>query len=132
MKNLPKKTHIILYVQDQEKSKVFYIKVLGLTPTLDVAGMTEFQIGKSTILGLMPEKGIKQLLGAKLPPIEKAHGIPRTELYLIVDKPQDYHSRALESGALELSPLCKQDWGHRAAYSLDPDGHVLAFAEELL
>ena len=34
-------------------------------------------------------------------------------------------------GAVELSGLEKCDWGHRAAYSLDPDGHVLAFAERI-
>ena len=28
----------------------------------------------------------------------------------------------------ELDPLRARDWGHLAAYSLDPDGHVLAFA----
>ena len=28
----------------------------------------------------------------------------------------------------ELSPMGLRSWGHLAAYCLDPDGHVLAFA----
>jgi hypothetical protein len=28
-----------------------------------------------------------------------------------------------------ISALEDRDWGQRVAYSLDPDGHVLAFAE---
>ena len=57
-----------------------------------------------------------------------AHGIPRAELYLLVQEPCDFHQRAVASGSTELSPLLTRDWGHSVAYSLDPDGHVLAFA----
>ncbi|NUQ54781.1 MAG: glyoxalase, partial [Dehalococcoidia bacterium] len=55
-------------------------------------------------------------------------GIPRAELYLVVDDPAACHARALAAGAVELSPLAARDWGDEAAYSQDPDGHVLAFA----
>ena len=37
-------------------------------------------------------------------------------------------SHALAAGAKELSPMGLRSWGHLAAYCLDPDGHVLAFA----
>ena len=30
------------------------------------------------------------------------------------------------AGARELSPMAMRSWGDAAAYSLDPDGHVLA------
>ena len=52
-------------------------------------------------------------------------------LYLLVDDPAAFHARALAAGARELSPLQARDWGDAAAYSLDPDGHVLAFARRL-
>ena len=35
---------------------------------------------------------------------------------------------ALTEGAVELSPLQQRDWTDHVAYSLDPDGHVIAFA----
>lgn len=121
--------HFILYVQDQARSTAFYSKVLDCSPTLDVAGMTEFNLSDNSILGLMPESGIKSLLGEKLPNPADARGIPRAELYLVVADPQGYHQRAIEAGATEVSGLADRDWGHRVAYCLDLDGHVIAFAE---
>ena len=120
--------HFILYVKDQEKSKEFYSTVLDQTPSLHVPGMTEFRINSSTVLGLMPEKGIQKLLGDKLPNPEQAHGIPRTEVYLEVDRPSLFHERSIKAGGKELSKLEERGWGATVAYSMDPDGHVLAFA----
>lgn len=120
--------HFILYVSDQRASAEFYAAVLGRRPDLDVPGMTEFRLEGGAVLGLMPEAGIKRLLGERLPDPAKAAGVPRAELYLLVADPAWLHRRALERGARELSPLAARDWGHDAAYSLDPDGHVLAFA----
>jgi catechol 2,3-dioxygenase-like lactoylglutathione lyase family enzyme len=122
-------SHFILYVRDQERSTQFYSTVLGQKPRLHVPGMTEFSLSETCILGLMPEAGIKRLLGEKLPDPASASGIPRSELYLRVDDPQAFHQRALELGARELSELEKRAWGDLAAYSLDLDGHVLAFAK---
>ena len=119
----------VLYVADQERSTSFYSRVLGREPSLCVSGMTEFPLVDGSSLGLMPEAGIKRLLGDALPDPASAAGIPRAELYLLVDDPEAYHARALSAGARELSGLAKRDWGDRVAYCLDPDGHVLAFAE---
>jgi catechol 2,3-dioxygenase-like lactoylglutathione lyase family enzyme len=125
---MPAAAHLILYVADQERSCRFYREVLAAAPSLDVPGMSEFALPGGAVLGLMPEAGIRRLLGDALPDPAAANGVPRAELYLVVAAPQAYHARALAAGARELSPLQRRDWGHRAAYSLDPDGHVLAFA----
>jgi uncharacterized protein len=123
------KSHFILYVQDQQRSTKFYSAVLGAEPVLNVPGMTEFRLSGDAVLGLMPERGIKHLLGDSLPDPASARGIPRSELYLVVDNARIHHDRARASGAAELSPVLDRDWGHRVGYVLDPDGHVLAFAE---
>ncbi len=123
--------HTILYVADQDKSRDFYRFVLDIDPTLDVPGMTEFKLSEKHILGLMPEKGIKRLLGEKLPDLSKAAGIPRVELYVRVSDPESMFQRAKEIGALELSPMIARDWGDLAGYVLDPDGHVIACAKSL-
>ena len=119
--------NFILYVKDQAKSRDFYAAALCMAPRLDVPGMTEFELAPGCVLGLMPEKGIKRLL-PELPDPEKGRGIPRAEVYLSVLDPAASHSKAVAAGARELSPLSPRDWGDRAAYSLDPDGHVLVFA----
>lgn len=120
--------HFIFYVSNQNKSAQFYESVLGIKPRLHVPGMTEFELSSGAILGLMPEVGIKKLLGEFIEDPSKAKGIPRAELYLLVEGPLAFHKRALELGAKELSPLELRTWGHTAAYSADPDGHILAFA----
>jgi len=121
-------SHFILYVVDQERSTAFYSAALGVEPRLQVPGMTEFALPGGGVLGLMPERGIRKLLGSPLPDPGSGRGIPRCELYLVVGEPGAWHGRALAAGASELSPLLPRPWGHLAAYSLDPDGHVLAFA----
>lgn len=128
---LAAKTHFILYVKDQMRSTAFYSHVFGCSPSLNVPGMTEFILSENCVLGLMPVSGIKRLLGNNLPNPELATGIPRSEIYLLVKSPIEYHRRSIEAGARELSGLADRDWGDRVAYSLDPDGHVLAFAEQI-
>jgi catechol 2,3-dioxygenase-like lactoylglutathione lyase family enzyme len=120
--------HFILYVADQASSTEFYSRILGISPRLNVPGMTEFELSGGSVLGLMPAKGIKRLLGEALPDPESAAGIPRSELYLVVDDAVAYQRRAVEAGARELSGVESRDWGHDAGYVLDPDGHMLAFA----
>ncbi|MBS0465430.1 MAG: VOC family protein [Proteobacteria bacterium] len=120
--------YFILYVADQQYSATFYEAALGIAPRLHVPGMTEFDLPGGGVLGLMPEHGIVRLLGPALPDPALARGIARAELYLLVDDPAQCHARALRAGARELSALAHRSWGHTAAYALDPDGHVLAFA----
>jgi uncharacterized protein len=119
----------VLYVADQAAARAFYTRALGREPQLDVPGMTEFALGEGAALGLMPAAGIRRLLGPALPDPAAAAGTPRAELYLRVEGAAAAHARALAAGARELSPLAARNWGERVAYSLDPDGHVLAFAE---
>jgi catechol 2,3-dioxygenase-like lactoylglutathione lyase family enzyme len=122
------RAYFILYVADQERSTAFYKAVLASEPLLHVPGMTEFALPSGAILGLVPEGRIKALLGPALPDPSVAHGTPRAELYLLLGEPAAFHERALRNGARELSALAPRDWGHTVAYSLDPDGHVIAFA----
>lgn len=120
--------HLILYVRDQAAATAFWRAVLGEPPALDEPGMTEFALGTQTVLGLMPEARIRSLLGPSLPDPAAARGIPRAEVYLVVPDAAACHARALAAGAAELSPLARRSWGDQVAYSLDPDGHVIAFA----
>lgn len=127
---MPGKAHFILYVADQAQSTRFYEIALDAPPRLNVPGMTEFDLPGGAVLGLMPVDGIKRLLGAGLPEPAGSSGFPRAELYLLVDDPAAGHARALAAGGREVSAVAPRDWGHRAGYVLDRDGHVLAFASD--
>jgi uncharacterized protein len=122
-------THVIFYVADQARARDFFSAVLGRTPRLDVPGMTELELPGGAVLGLMPESGIRRLLGDALPHFSWRRAT-RAELYLLVDDVAAAHARALAAGAEELSAPARRSWGHWVGYSLDADGHVLAFASD--
>lgn len=121
----------VLFVADQRAAATYYSAALGTAPTLDVPGMTRFQLSEGADLGLMPETGIAALVPNMQPPAHAGHGIARSEVYLTVPDPQEAHRRALAAGGRELSALAPRPWGDEAAYSQCPDGHLLIFARAL-
>ncbi len=121
----------IIYVKNQEKSKLFYEELLGYKPTLHVAGMTEFQLLSNISLGIMPEEGIMRILENKIPDPKAASGIPRSEIYMFVDEPDEYYNKLVAAGGTGISKAELRNWGDHVAYGLDLDGHVLAFAKRV-
>src|SRR5258708_5338798 len=93
----------ILYVADQERSKIFYSQILNKEPSLDVPGMTEFLLDEKVKLGLMPEQGINKILNGKTPHPNTGNGIPRCELYLKVGNVALCYQNALNAGAKSIS-----------------------------
>jgi len=113
---------VILYVADQRRAATFYAVLLGLQPSLDVPGMTEFDLGGLT-LGLMPGGDMADLV----PDITVGTG-QRCELYLRRRDAQDILDRVEPAGGRVLSPIALRPWGENVGYALDPDGHVVALA----
>jgi uncharacterized glyoxalase superfamily protein PhnB len=125
------RVNIILFVKDQEISTRFYEKVFLKKPTLNVPGMTEFEISKQCVLGLMPENGIKNILKDKIHDPEESNGISRCELYLTIENPELYIRNVVEAGGELISPYQKRSWGDNAGYVKDSDGHIIAFAMKI-
>lgn len=121
----------ILYVNDQKISSEFYQKIFRKTPDLDVPGMTEFILSENAKIGLMPNSGIAEILADKTPHPRDGNGIPRCELYFYVQNIEKEYQNALQSGAKLISPVEDRDWGDKACYFSDPDGHILVFAEKI-
>lgn len=120
---------LILYVANQQRSTSFYQAVLNQQPVLNVPGMTEFMLNKHIKLGLMPEKGIAKIITPHTQHPELGNGIPRCELYLIVDDPDQALITAVSAGAREISKASLRNWGDTVSYCIDPDGHIIAFAK---
>lgn len=123
--------HTILFVADQARSAGFYSRVLDVEPNLNVPGMTEFHIADGAVLGLMARASAERLFADSVKIVEENDFKKVVELYLLVNDAAAYLQRAIESGAQEISRLQLRDWGHRAGYCLDPDGHIIAFAQVL-
>lgn len=77
----------------------------------------------------MPENGIAKIISNKLPHPKKENGIPRCELYLKMENPNEYIKRGIKLGGKEISKLKNRDWGDKVGYISDLDGHIIAFAE---
>ncbi len=122
----------ILFVDNQERSSLFYQKIFRQASDLNVSGMTEFNLSDHCKLGLMPNNGIARILANQLPHPQDGNGIPRCELYLYVEDIQLEFENAINSGAKLISPIIERNWGDRACYFADPDGHVIAFAERII
>jgi uncharacterized glyoxalase superfamily protein PhnB len=122
---------IILYVADQQKSRDFYAAILEKKATLDVPGMTEFILRDGLKLGLMPENGIAKILQDKTPHPNSGNGIPRCELYILLENIEEVFNKAIQAGATEISPIQDRDWGDSVGYLADFDGHIIAFAKRI-
>ena len=118
----------ILYVKEQQASADFYTKIFRQEPDLHVPGMTEFKLTDTCKLGLMPNRGIAKILANKTPHPDQGNGIPLCELYLHVENIDFEFENALKAGAKLVSPVEDRNWGDKACYFADPDGHVIAFA----
>ena len=127
-----KQIGIILYVNNQVRSCLFYQNIFRQDADLNVPGMTEFNLSAGGKLGLMPNTGIAKILADKTPHPESGNGIPRCELYLYVDDIQFEYDNAIKSGAKLISPIADRDWGDRVCYFADLDGHIIAFAEKII
>lgn len=121
----------ILFVENKDISTEFYRKLFRTEPSLNVPGMTEFTISEFCKIGLMPNNGIATIINDTLPHPSRGIGIPKCELYLLVKDVEFEYAHAISCGAKEVSSLQLRDWGDRACYFSDPDGHIIAFAEKL-
>lgn len=113
----------ILYVADQARAREFYRYVLAAEPTLDVPGMTEFDVGGAT-LGLMPAADMENYLSGQI----RAGTGQRCEVYLRRSAAAAALDRAVEAGGRLLDGLRDRPWGERVGYLLDPDDNVLGLA----
>ncbi|MBI1317159.1 glyoxalase [bacterium] len=119
----------IWFVDNPLHSAEFYGSVVERAPRLLLPTMVAFDIGPGMVLGLMRRQGIERLLGIETTSPRQAGA--QSELYWLRPDAAALYQRALSAGARNLSDFQDRDWGHRVAYVLDPDGHLLAFAESI-
>lgn len=92
--------------------------------------MTEFTLTENLKLGLMPENGIAKILFNKTPHPGTGNGIPRCELYIVIDNLEEKFELAKNAGAKEISNIQDRNWGDRVGYLADFDGHIIALAHK--
>ncbi len=125
------KTYFIIYVDDVEKTKMFYEILFNIKPIIDEPDMCELELPNGAILGIMPNSSLEKLFGTEYGISEKKKATPKFEFYFQVENAEALHKKALQLGALEIRNFTEMDWGDKVAYSKNHDGHIIAFAEKI-
>jgi predicted lactoylglutathione lyase len=121
--------HTVVTVNDLTKSKMFYKLLFEIEPKVDSENFVEIKLNENFILGLQNIKMNEKLFNRDLISKFKLNKTSSAEFYIECKNPEEMHQKALQFGCLELSPFRERDWGQSVAYSVNHDGHVLAFAK---
>ena len=106
--------HVVLHVADLERSKRFYIDVLGMTVKEEIPGQV-FLLCGGQMIGLFPVSGGE--------PVQTGPEI--NHMALTVDSGTYEELKAhLEDHGVEVRA---RPGNHRCVYFRDPDGHRLQF-----
>jgi lactoylglutathione lyase len=116
---------VIFYVEDLERSIVFYRDVIGVPFKLRGEGYAEFDMD-GTKLGLFERSRLPELLG-------RDGGLPgpTAEILFVVPDVNAEADRLRGAGASILTGPVDRPWGHRTLHVADPDGHVVELAQEI-
>lgn len=120
--------HFILDTDDLGKSRMFYSLLFDTEPIVDENNIVEFEIVPGVILGLQTAGLKDKLFDADIYSKYRNSKSGSSELYIECINAEEMHKKALSLGCLELSPFSKRNWGAEAGYSINHDGHILAFA----
>jgi lactoylglutathione lyase len=110
--------NIVLFVTDLQKSKAFYVDLLGLPLAGESQMMMEFFPGSGTTLGiaLALQDDAKALVGRYTGITLNVQGIDKT------------CERLGKAGVTFIEPLEESPWGKMAVVA-DPDGNQFALVE---
>lgn len=120
---------IVLAVKDFDKSKRFYSEVFGWEIIMELPVVVTFKCSESTELMIYKRENF--VLNTNSNAIEIPQNLTSgTELYIFVEHLDTIIERLKKLDAVELSEKKMRDWGDEVAYYADPDGNVVAVAQE--
>lgn len=123
-------TLTVLAVDALDRAAAFYAAAFGWPRAVGVPVYVEFALPAGQRLGLYQRDGFARVTGR--PAARPGPGeLSGAELYLTVDDVDAALAALVSAGATVLSPAADRDWGDRAAYVADPDGHVVVVARPL-
>ena len=117
---------VVLLVDDIEKSKNFYSKVLGQIIVMDFGKNVGFKGG----LALWEKEYALNIIFQ-----EKAENIQcgknNVEIYFESPDLDDLYERIKKEKIEIIHPILKHPWAQRAFRIYDPDNHIIEFAESM-
>jgi len=114
--------YVILYVENLEKTKHFYEKLLGLELRNEFGTYIEFNTG-TTILSFNTREGGREVTSLPIP-----NGVRKEqtfELGFVTEDVEGVIESLREEGVPILMEPVEKPWGQKVAYAEDPDGHYI-------
>ncbi len=119
---------IILFVEDLQRSRVFYHEVLGLDVEFEDDESVGFKIEGLAFIVLQVDRARVQLQGERT----ATPGAGATAFLTTFTGDVDaLHANLVERGVPFFQGPTDQRWGMRTAYFKDPDGHVWEIAQPI-
>ena len=125
MTSLGKVDYVILYVTDLDRSISFYRDIVGLPFKFSESGYAEFAT-EGTKFALFERARLPQLIGRV-----GGQSDATMEVAFLVEDVDEEAERLGGAGVTGLAGPVDRPWGQRTFHFLDPDGHVVEFAQEL-
>jgi lactoylglutathione lyase len=119
---------IILFVEDLQRSKVFYNEVLGLDVEFEDDHSVGFKIEGLAFIVLQVNRARVQLQGE---PTATPGAGATAFLSTFTDDVDALYANLAERGIRFFQSPADQPWGPRTAYFKDPDGHVWEIAQPI-
>ena len=119
---------IVLFVEDVQRSKVFYHEVLGLDVEFEDDVSVGFKIEGLVFHVLQIDRARAQLQGE--PTATPGAGATAFLTHFTYDV-DALHANLVERGIRFFQEPSDQPWGMRTAYFKDPDGHVWEIAQPI-
>jgi lactoylglutathione lyase len=119
---------IVLFVEDLQRSKVFYHEVLGLNVEFEDDNAVGFKIEGLAFHVLQVDRARVQLQGE--PTATPGAGATAFLTHFTYDV-DALHADLVERGVSFFQAPADQPWGMRTAYFKDPDGHVWEITQPL-
>ena len=118
--------YTIIYVQDVPKALGFFENAFGLqTRFIHESNYGELCTGETTLSFARHDLGTKNLPEGYIS-VESSPKPLGIEIALVTEDVDAAHSRAISSGATEVSaPAQKKPWGQRVSYVRSPEGILI-------
>ncbi len=119
---------ITLFVEDLQRSKLFYQAVFGLPVIFEDKNSTVFEF-ENTIINLLEISAARGLIepGA----VASREAGSRFQITIWVDNANAVCEELASGGVSLLNGPMDRPWGQRTASFMDPDGHIWEIAQTL-
>ena len=122
---VPKFQSAVFFVADVERSKRFYIEILGQKVTMDFGANVTFEGGLSI---WRTDYALNIIFEDKAKLVQV--GANNAEIYFECSGIDDFFER-LKQQVKVIHPVVEHPWGQRGFRIYDPDGHIIEFGEPM-